>query len=390
MKRIIIFLLCFLLTAMGLFMAACQPVLPQTSPPDSSSTTQGPTNSEASTPDTSPTTQGPTNSEASTPDTSPTTQGPTNSEASTPDSSSTTQGPTNSETSTSDSNPSQQEPIIHYTNIPYGAHPLQTMDIYIPKGSQDARYPVVLTLHGGEWMSGDKAALERYTATILASDCIHVNMNYRLLNDGISADAEAPYEEMLNDIEAAFDFLAQNAEAYQIDTSKAAIAGYSSGGHLALLYAYTRTDTAIPIHFVISEAGPTNFLDPKTFTEDWDIWLHESHNGHGDIEVWPNMTKAYRLAVIGAITGVEYGEPGWEEAWEKASPAYAVTASSPKTFLFYGSHDAAVPMSHAELLESNHPDCSLYEILDATHDLYADPMELQNFYTMLSTILEGF
>ena len=322
MKRKTILPLCSLLIAMGLFMAACQPVLPQPS--------------------------------------------------------------------TSEPTSAQQDPVFHYTDIPYGPHPLQTMDISIPEGSQDARYPVVLTLHGGEWMGGDKAALGYYTDTVLASNCIHVNINYRLLNHGIPADAETPYEEMLDDIEAAFDFLARNAETYQVDTTKAGIAGYSSGGHLALLYAYTRTTGPIPISFVISEAGPTNFMDPKTFTEDGCLWLHESHNGHGDIEVWPSMTKEYRLSIIGAITGTDYGEPGWEEAWEKASPAYAVTASSPKTFLFYGSHDPVVPISHAELLERNHSDCGLYEILNATHSLYADPMELQNFHTVLSTILKTF
>lgn len=322
MKRKTILPLCSLLLAMGLLLAACQPVPPQ---PDATEPTV-----------------------------------------------------------------TQQAPVFRYTDVPYGTHPLQTMDISIPEGSPDARYPLVLTLHGGEWMGGDKSALGRYTATVLASNCIHVNINYRLLNNGISADAETPYEEMLDDIEAAFDFLARNAETYQIDTAKAGIAGYSSGGHLALLYAYTRTSGPIPIRFVISEAGPTNFMDPKTFTEDGDLWLHESHNGHGDIEVWPSMTKDYRLAIIGAITGTAYGEAGWEEAWEKASPAYAVTAASPKTYLFYGSHDPVVPISHAELLERNHSDCRLYEVLNATHSLYTDPTELQNFHAVLSTILEAF
>ena len=322
MKRKVIFHLCSRLLALGLFLAACQPVLPQPSTPEPSAT--------------------------------------------------------------------QQAPIFQYTDIPYGPHSLQTMDIFIPEGPQDARYPVVLTLHGGEWMGGDKAALGYYTATVLASDCIHVNINYRLINNGIPADAEMPYKEMLDDIEAAFDFLAQNAETYQVDPAKAGIAGYSSGGHLALLYAYTRTDGSIPIKFVISEAGPTNFMDPKTFTEDGCLWLHESHNGHDDIEVWPSMMRDYRLSIIGAITGTEYGEPGWEEAWEKASPAYAVTASAPKTFLFYGSHDPVVPISHGEFLERSHSDCTLYEVFNATHNLYADPMELQEFHTRLEAILEEF
>ena len=304
------------------------------------------------------------------------------------DSNSSTQDTFHAETRTSDVTLSQQEPVYQYENVAYGEHRLQTMDIYIPEGSNDARYPVVLTLHGGEWMGGDKTTLKQYTTTVLAANCVHVNMNYRLISDGIPAEAEIPYEEMLNDIEAALDYLVQNAEQYQIDTTKAAIAGYSSGGHLALLYAYTRTDASIPIKLVISEAGPANFMDPKTFTEDGDMWLHESHNSHGNIEVKPSMTKEHRLFLIGAITGVEYGEPGWEQAWEKASPALIATASSPKTFLFYGSHDAVTPMSHAQLLECNHPDCTLYEIFNATHNLHTNSTEIHNFQIRLRAILE--
>lgn len=281
-------------------------------------------------------------------------------------------------------------PVTHHIDIPYGTHPLQTMDIHIPEGPTDARYPVVLTLHGGEWQYGDKSSADYYTATILSSGCIHVNINYRLLHDGVPADAEAPYEAMLDDIASAFAFLSQNADVYQIDTEKAGIAGYSSGGHLALLYAYTRTNSPIPIRFVISEAGSANFLDPKTFTEDGEPWLHEGHNGHEDIEVWPVMPKDYRFSLIGAISGKDYGDPGWEEAWQEASPAYAVTPDSPTTYLFYGSHDAIIPMSHAELLMQNHPDCHLYEILNATHEIHRNPGDFQTFCTQLSEILSVF
>lgn len=337
MKRKNILPLCSLITAVGLFLAACQPIPSQTdiSDPDPSM-----------------------------------------------------QNTFLAETRGADVTMQQEEPVYRYDNVAYGEHDLQVMDIYIPEGSQDARYPVVLTLHGGEWMSGDKTTLKQYTTTVLAANCIHVNMNYRLIDDGIPPEAEIPYEEMLNDIEAALDFLVLNAEQYQIDTTRAAIAGYSSGGHLALLYAYTRTDASIPIKLVISEAGPANFMDPKTFAEDGDIWLHESHNGHGDIEVTPSMTKEHRLYLFGAVTGTEYGEPGWEQAWEKASPALIVTDSSPKTFLFYGSHDAVTPMSHAQLLESNHPDCTLYEIFNATHNLHTNFTEIRNYQIRLRAILE--
>ena len=120
------------------------------------------------------------------------------------------------------------------------------------------------------------------------------------------------------------------------------------------------------------------------------MWLHEGHDGHGDIAIYPSMSKSYRLDLIGTLTGVEYGELGWEETWRKASPAHIVTSTSPKTYLFYGSHDAIVPMSHAELLKSKHPNCVLYEIVNTAHELYENPVELQNFHTRLSAILEEF
>ena len=92
--------LCSLLMAVGLFMSACQSVFPQTSASNSSSSQHG--------------------------------------------------SAFNSEQSASNSNSPQQDDKISYIDIPYGEHYLQTMDIHIPKGPQDASYPVVVTLHGGE------------------------------------------------------------------------------------------------------------------------------------------------------------------------------------------------------------------------------------------------
>ena len=340
MKRKILLLL---LAAMGVLMAACQQVMPPVSQLEPSATV-----TDGTEPSTAP--QIPTQTETTEP---------------TP------------------------IPMVCYRDIPYGDHPLQTMDIYIPEGDPQARYPVMLTIHGGEWKEGDKKDSQQYTAPVIASNCIHVAINHRLLYNGISRDAERPYEEMLDDIDAAFAFLVQNAQAYQIDTTRAGIGGYSSGGYLALMYAYTRTQPPIPLKFVLSEAGSANFMDPKTFSEDGETWLHESHDGHEDIEVWPMMPWDYRLVLIGEIVGVHYCRPGWEEAWKQASPAYVVTPDAPQTFLFYGTHDAMVPISHAELLAQNHPNCSLYEVMDATHHLYSQPKDLESFQSWLQEILKN-
>ena len=276
-----------------------------------------------------------------------------------------------------------------YRDVPYGDHPLQKMDIDIPAGTANERFPVVLRVHGGEWTRGDKSHFASYTQAVLGAGCMNVNINYRLLGNGIAAGT-APYEQMLDDIEQALDFLKQHAEEYSVDVRKAAIVGYSSGGHLALMYAYTRTSDSIPIDAVISLSGPANFLDPKTFTNDGEMWLIKSHGVHtGDFFIFPEQTLAERLDLISEITGTAYGAEGWEEAWEKASPAYHAQASSPKTVLLYGTHDGLVPVSHAEFLQGRLLNCALIELLDTGHDVSnsRDGIASELFQTELNAVL---
>jgi acetyl esterase/lipase len=43
-----------------------------------------------------------------------------------------------------------------YFNLPYGASPLQQLDLYLPKGRSLATKLLVL-IHGGAWEAGDKS-----------------------------------------------------------------------------------------------------------------------------------------------------------------------------------------------------------------------------------------
>lgn len=63
-------------------------------------------------------------------------------------------------------------------------------------------------------------------------------------------------DDMENCINAIY---AQAAEmGYTID--KMATSGYSAGGHLALLYAYSRSDAAtVPVELVFEQVGPAVF-----------------------------------------------------------------------------------------------------------------------------------
>ena len=273
-----------------------------------------------------------------------------------------------------DDDNTQIDPLAeaHFLDISYGEHSLQTMDIHIPARETDEKLPVVMTIHGGYWLYGDKKSMNTFTSDILASGVIHVNINHRVLGEIEKTDAEKPYIEMLGDIKAAFSYLALNADTYSINTDGAGIIGYSSGGHLALMYAYTVKDSPIPVNFVVSRAGPANFMDEKTFTEDGEFWFYDASDDSPDVYLTPSMNKEERLSLIGRIVGTFYGEDNWQEEWEAASPVYNANENCPVTVLLYGSHDNIVPISHAARLAENLNDPYFFELYGSDHDLQTD------------------
>ena len=40
--------------------------------------------------------------------------------------------------------------------VPYGDHPRQRLDVYAPRGTGDAKRPVVVFFYGGAWSAGSR------------------------------------------------------------------------------------------------------------------------------------------------------------------------------------------------------------------------------------------
>jgi acetyl esterase/lipase len=105
------------------------------------------------------------------------------------------------------------------------------LDIFVPKDKKD--FPVVVFVHGGAWMIGDKSCVGLYSAVgrFLASRGVGaVFPNYRL-------SPWVKHPEHVKDVARAFAWTHKNIARYGGDPDRLFIGGHSAGGHLAALLA---------------------------------------------------------------------------------------------------------------------------------------------------------
>ena len=117
--------------------------------------------------------------------------------------------------------------LVHHLHIPYGAHPKQKLDIYLPR-KIFPRAPVFLFLHGGGFREGDRGHYG-YVALPLANHGIMtVVAGYRLAPD-------FPFPSQPEDVQQALLWAYQKIHAYGGDPGRIFIGGHSAGGNLAAL-----------------------------------------------------------------------------------------------------------------------------------------------------------
>jgi acetyl esterase/lipase len=105
------------------------------------------------------------------------------------------------------------------------------LDLYLPRGVR--RFPVVVLVHGGAWVVGDKRCCGLYSSVgqFLASQGIGVVMpNYRL-----SPDVRHP--EHVRDVARAVAWTRRYAAELGGDPDQLFLVGHSAGGHLVALLA---------------------------------------------------------------------------------------------------------------------------------------------------------
>jgi acetyl esterase/lipase len=185
------------------------------------------------------------------------------------------------------------------------------LELEIYRLNSTGLHPAIITIYGGAWQRGEPNQHALFNSYMAAQGYTVVAIDYR----------HAPryrFPIQIQDVQAALQWINQNAARYNIDTTRMALVGWSAGAHLALLAAY-QTDT-IPVRAVVNYYGPTNltagYYDPP-FPD-------------------PIDTKAVLEAFLG-------GSPAqFPQRYESASPIRYVKPGLPPTLLIYGSRDHVV------------------------------------------------
>ncbi|HEU4575530.1 MAG TPA: alpha/beta hydrolase [Chitinophagaceae bacterium] len=207
-------------------------------------------------------------------------------------------------------------------NLAYGTDPQQKMDVYLPAGRSSSSTNVMILIHGGAWVEGDKSDFDLYVDTLKKRlpGYAFFNINYRLATGTANF---FPTQE--NDVKAAIELIAQKLTEYQI-SDKVVLLGASAGGHLALLQGYKYASPIKPAA-IIDFFGPTDMA-----------------------AMYNNPVNPLTVPIINAIIG---GTPGEQpDLYYQSSPIHFVDAHSPPTMILQGGMDDLVAVSQSTSLQS--------------------------------------
>jgi acetyl esterase/lipase len=222
---------------------------------------------------------------------------------------------------------------LEYANV--GGTSL-TLDLYLPDGG-DAVRPLVVWIHGGAWLEGDKE--NPPVLPLVQHGYAAASINYRL-------SQQAQFPAQLYDCKAAIRWLRAHAGDYALDAEHIGVWGHSAGGHLVALLGASNgvaamegdegnPDFSSGVQAVADYSGPANFLfmnNPMRFMR-------------GPAEALDHDAPDSPEAKL--VGGPVQQHP---EKVALANPISYVRRGAPPFLIVHGMMDPIVPMTQAEML----------------------------------------
>lgn len=207
--------------------------------------------------------------------------------------------------------------VERFTDLPYGTDPKwQVLDIYRPGNSvayqtAPGKLPVIISVHGGAWIYGDKERYQFYTMSLAEHGFAVVNYTYRLA-------PEFKFPAGLEDLNLVVKFVIKNAEQYGLDINNIFAVGDSAGGNYLGLYSCIATNEEY--------AKEYEFTIPEGFcfrAVAFNCACYHVGNSELDRNVMKELMR----------------EQGTEEEIEKISVEKYITGQFPPAFVMSGTGD---------------------------------------------------
>jgi acetyl esterase len=203
----------------------------------------------------------------------------------------------------------------------YGPHERNVLDVW--KAKSDHATPLILHIHGGGFVAGDKTSIPmpllRYA---LAHGISVATMNYRY-------STQAAYPAPMEDGARAVQFLRSKAKEWNLDPDKFAATGGSAGAGILMWVGFSKD---------MADASNSDPLKRES-TRLQVLGPVDGQSTYDPREITKMVgEETARMGPILRLVGFQPGQKPDEHSWplyEATSPITHVTAGAPPVFMYY-------------------------------------------------------
>lgn len=227
------------------------------------------------------------------------------------------------------------------------------LDLYLPAGKKSPS--LIVWVHGGAWYLYDK---RQYPQQLVDSGFALASLDFR-------QSTEARFPAQAYDIKAAIRFLRAKAKEYGYRSDRIAIAGASSGGHLAALVGVTNGNREL-------EGKEGDYLNESSNVQAIVDYFGASNLTTILAQSTPHGLNVRKPALDKLLGAQPESVP---ELAKLASPVFHVDKSDPPLLLLHGDQDPQMPINQAHELQGAYEKLGLDVAFDVVHGAgHAGPM----------------
>lgn len=201
------------------------------------------------------------------------------------------------------------------------------LDLYLP---QAAAAPLVVYVHGGAWRAGSKRDGAAFAGRLREAGFAVASLDFR-------QSTQAPFPANVHDIKAGIRFLRAHAADYGYDATRIALAGESSGAHLALV-------AGLSAGMAELEGSIGNELSTSSAVQAILAYFPATDLGTILAQSTPFGLSVREPALQLLLGGTPQEKP---DLVRLASPVQLVKADSPPLYLLHGDRDPQMPVNQS-------------------------------------------